>query len=163
LNIQCCSVHITPLLFDTFGKSKKFSTYIEKNKFREKRDYDISHKELPERWEDHKDINIPLEKVVKGIARAIRLIKKFDRKHLGPSSRYLWREMRKKKYKLMNTPRIGYMLLPYLKLNPEERINIIKEEQEEGGNCWEIVETIINGEKKKVRVNKKWGVVDLVG
>ena len=37
----------------------EFGTFISRRKFHEKRNYNISHKELPEEWSQHKDIAIP--------------------------------------------------------------------------------------------------------
>ena len=35
-----------------------FDEFIKKKRFRTKRNYDIAHKELPERWDDHKNVFI---------------------------------------------------------------------------------------------------------
>ena len=88
---------------------KEFARFVESNRFREKRNYDISHKELPEQWTDHKFIHIPYFKVLKGVALAPRLIKRIDRSVLGPSAPYLWRKMRKKRYEPMNPVNAGYL------------------------------------------------------
>jgi hypothetical protein len=61
----------------------EFSRFIDKNRFHEKRNYDISHKELPEKWMDHKPIYIPYSNIVQGIVLALRLMKKIDALHLG--------------------------------------------------------------------------------
>ena len=67
---------------------KAFARFVESNRFREKRNYDISHKELPEQWTDHKHIHIPDFTVLKGVALALRLMKRIDRSVLGPSAPY---------------------------------------------------------------------------
>ena len=46
-----------------------FSKYIEKNGFRQKRNHDISHKELPEKWEDHRaPLHIPYRTIVRAVS-----------------------------------------------------------------------------------------------
>jgi hypothetical protein len=74
---------------------KAFARFVESSRFCEKRNYDISHKELPEQWTDHKFIHIGYFKIVKSVALALRLMKRIDRAVLGPSAPHLWREMRK--------------------------------------------------------------------
>lgn len=92
----------------------KFHKFIDCKKFREKRNYNISHKQLPELWSDHKHIHISYRSVITGIALALRLIKKIDRAVIGPRAPYLWQEMRKRRYKPLAPPKVSYMLLPYL-------------------------------------------------
>src|SRR5438445_8361272 len=89
-----------------------FSSYIERNGFRQKRNRDISHKELPEKWEDHRaPLHIPYRRIVRAVAHALRLIKRIDRHVLGPVAPYLWREARKRRYKpILSPPRVEYML-----------------------------------------------------
>lgn len=142
-------------------ESKDFVKYIEKNKFKYKRNYDISHKELPEKWHNHKYLHIEPKVILKGIAKALHLMKKFDRLHLGPSSQYLWHEIRKKRYKLMSPPKVGYLLLPNMRLSNEIRINVALEEIKMGMSQLEDMPTEINGEKVTVKVCKKWGIVFL--
>lgn len=64
-----------------------FILFIEKNRFQQKRNYDISHKELPENWTDHKLFDIPYTVIVRGIVMALRLMKKIDTLHLGPRAK----------------------------------------------------------------------------
>ncbi len=48
-----------------------FSAYIEGNGFRRKRNHDISHKELPEKWEDHRaPLHIPCRNGASGRLRS---------------------------------------------------------------------------------------------
>ncbi len=95
-----------------------FSNYIEKHRFHEKRNYDISHKELPEQWADHKFINIKYATMIKGIVVALRLMKKIDRAFLGPNAKYQWREMRRRRYLLHDMPAsVSYQLLPHIWLS----------------------------------------------
>ena len=138
-----------------------FNRFIEKNRFREKRNYDISHKELPEKWSDHKHIHIPYKVLLKGIAYSLRLMKKIDEKKLGPSSMYLWREMRKRRYEPIVPVKAGYLLLPHLFLCEQDRLKIIIEELKEGRHVWNEMDTIIDGVERKVKVSKEWGVIML--
>jgi hypothetical protein len=93
---------------------RKFESFIMKSGIREKRNRDVSHKELPEKWSDHKHRPIPYRQLLKAIARALRLMKRIDRIVLGPSAQFCWREARKRRYEFMFSPRAEYMLIPYL-------------------------------------------------
>jgi len=136
-----------------------YEKYVIKNDFIKKRNYDISHKELPEKWEEHKSISIPYEKVVKGIVKAIRLMKKIDDIFLGPSAKYLWREMRKRRYKSILLPKVNYMLMPHFRLSKNYRAKIINEEIKNGKKVWKSIDAVVNGQKKKIMACKKWGAI----
>lgn len=134
-----------------------FARFVESSRFREKRNYNISHKELPEQWSEHKHIHIPYPTVLKGIALALRLMKKIDRKVLGPSAPYLWREMRKRRDSPTNPVKASYMLLPYLRLSERERAKIIFQEMTEGETVWVDMETKVDGVEVTMKACKKWG------
>jgi hypothetical protein len=138
-----------------------FSKYVKSHKLTLKRNIDISHRQLPEQWTDHQHLHIPETHVLRAIAIALSLMKKIDRKVLGPASPYLWKEMRKRRYDLKMPGHIAYMLLPYLNLTPEIRSRIVKEEEAEGGQVWTEMETMVNGKPAKIRVAKQWGAIDL--
>jgi hypothetical protein len=140
-----------------------FEKYIEKNGFRKKRNQDISHKELPERWEDHRaPLHIPYGMILHAIARALRLMKRIDRHVLGPSAPYLWRETRKRRYKpILSPPRVAYMMVPHFQLSGQDRIRIVQEEEAEGIQVWSEMPTTINGLPTKVLASRKWGVIML--
>jgi hypothetical protein len=136
-----------------------YSLFIEKERFREKRNHDISHKELPEKWGDHKAIYIPYEIIVRGIALALRLMKAIDRIYLGPQAKYQWRELRRRRYMATYPAKVGYMLMHYIWLPSADRINIIKEENEEGRNGWTDMKLLINGKEATIKAYGKWGVI----
>jgi hypothetical protein len=140
-----------------------FSAYIEKKGFREKRNHDISHKEIPEKWEDERaPLHIPYRTIVRAVAHALRLMKRIDRAVLGPSAPYLWREVRKRRYKpVLSPPRVQFMLVPYYRLSKEDRLQIIREEEREGMQVWTEIPTTINGLPTKVLASQKWGVLML--
>jgi hypothetical protein len=138
---------------------RAFSRFIQANRFEEKRNYDISHKELPEKWSDHKFIHIPYGTLLKGIAMALRLIKKIDRFVLGPSAPCLWREMRKRRYTPMHPPKVGYLLLPHLRLSEQERAKIIIEEAAQGQEVWTDMPTTVDGRPVTVKACRKWGAI----
>jgi len=155
LNFRFASVKL-----DNLGEeTEEFIKFIEKNKFKDKRNKDISHKELPEQWSDHKYLHIEPRLILKGIAKALRLMKKFDDLFLGPSAKFSWYEMRKKRYEPMSPPKVGYLLLPHLRLPNEIRIEVALDEIKKGLSKWEDMPTEINGKKAYVKANKKWGVV----
>jgi len=136
-----------------------FSAFISRRRFHEKRNYDISHKELPEKWSEHKHLEISYLVLLKAIVRAIRLMKRIDGVVLGPSAKYLWREMRKKRYALIDPARTMYMVLPHLNLSPEIRGRIIMEEMAEGRQVWSEMVTIINGRETKISASREWGAI----
>lgn len=140
---------------------KQYSNFIEKNRFKEKRNSDISHKELPEKWSQHKRIFIAYKDVVIAIVLAIRIMKIVDRAVLGPSAPHLWREMRRRRYTVSNPAKAAYMLLPYLRLNELERAHIFNAELEEGRRTWEEAEIQVNGISQKVQACKAWGIIEL--
>jgi hypothetical protein len=106
-------------------EEESFRRFVQRHGLEEKRNYDISHKELPEQWSEHKSISIPYKTLLRGVARASLLMKKIDRVALGPSAPYLWCEMRKKRYAMMYPPSAAYLLLPHLRLSNEMRTKII--------------------------------------
>jgi len=142
---------------------KAFRSYISRHKFDEKRNCDISHKVLPEQWSDHKYRHIPYRILLRGVASAMWLMKKIDRVVLGPVSKYLWHEMRTKRYKLMNPAKVAYMLLPYLNLSKDIRARVLMEEVAEGREVWSEMATTIDGHEARVPVSKEWGAILLGG
>ena len=157
LNFHFASIKLKALDKDV----NEFINYIQRNRFEEKRNSDISHKVLPEKWSAHKYLHIEPRIILRGIAKALRLTKRFDVLHLGPSSTYLWRESRKKRYELMAPPKAGYLLLPHLRLPNDIRIKVAVEEKRMGISNWDDLPTEINGKMVTVKANKKWGVVNL--
>jgi hypothetical protein len=143
------------------SETQQFSRYIERHRFTEKRNYDISHKELPETWSEHKHIHVAEAHVARAIAMALRLIKKIDRLRIGPAARYLWCEMRKRRYELRLPGRAAYMLLPHMSLAPEIRERIIREEEGTGKQVWTEMPTMVNGCAATIRVAKEWGAIDI--
>ena len=140
-----------------------FDKYVEKNGFRKKRNQDISHKELPEKWDDHRaPLHIPYGTILRAVARALRLMKRIDRHVLGPSAPYLWRETRKRRYKpIMSPPRVAYMMVPHFHLSGPDRVRIVQQEEAEGIQVWSEMSTTINGLSTKVLASRKWGVIML--
>jgi hypothetical protein len=143
------------------SEAAEFSKYVKKLGFQRKRNHEISHKELPEKWEDHRaPLHIPYRKLLRAVCRSLRLMKQIDRYHLGPSSLLLWREMRKRRYgPSLSPPGIDYMLLPHLRLDADDRIRIVQEEAREGIEVWSEMSTTINGIPTKVPASRKWGVL----
>jgi hypothetical protein len=97
------------------------------------------------------------------VGHALRLMKKIDRIVLGPAAKYVWPEMRKKRYQLMNPASAAYMLVPYMNLAPEIRQRVIMEEMAEGRQVWSEMTTTINGQETKISVCREWGALLLPG
>jgi hypothetical protein len=142
-------------------EASSFTKLVSKNKLREKRNYDISHKELPEKWEEHRHISIPYRSLLKAIVAALRLMKKIDRIALGPAAPFLWREARKRRYRMMNPPRAAYMMVPYLRLSGSDRCQIVIAEHEEGREVWSAMPTTVNGVQTHILACRTWGVLHL--
>ena len=140
-------------------EAQRYSKYIEKESFKKKRNYDISHKIMPETWQEHSDIHIEYAVIVKALAMAVRLMRKIDRIVLGPSSIFLWNEMRKRRSRFICPAKALYILLPYLNLSMEDRAKIIAEEIRDGKDVWSVLETSVNGEKKELLACKDWGAI----
>lgn len=145
------------------GEVRAFSTFIAREKFQQKRNLDISHKELPEKWAQHGPIVIPYRTLRRGVGRALRVMKKIDRVVLGPAAKYLWPEMRKKRYQLMNPASAAYMLVPHMNLSPEIRQRVIMEEMAEGRQVWSDMAATFNGQEIRVSACREWGAFLLNG
>lgn len=144
------------------SEADSFSEFIRKNRLKEKRNTDISHKELPEHWSDHRaEIHIQYRTLVRAVVLALRLMKRIDADVLGRSWRYLWREARKRRYDFMYPPRTGYMMLPYLNLPSAVRVRLVVEELQAGRDVLSEVPTMINGHPGAVLACKEWGVIIL--
>ena len=142
---------------------RAFRSFITREKFHQKRNLDISHKELPEKWAQHGPIVIPYRTLRRGVCYALRLMKNIDRIVLGPSAKYLWPEMRKRRYQLMSPASAVYMLLPHMNLSPEIRQRIILEEMADGRPVWTDMTTTLNGQPMRVSACQQWGAFMLGG
>jgi hypothetical protein len=142
---------------------RTFRIFITRGKFQQKRNLDISHKELPEKWAQHGPIVIPYRTLLRGVGHALRLMQKIDHVVLGPAAKYLWTEMRKKRYQLMDPASAAYMLVPYMNLSPEIRQKVILEEMAEGRSAWADMNATINGQGMTVSACREWGAFMLGG
>jgi hypothetical protein len=140
-------------------ETEAYRAFIKRHKFQKKRNYDISHKELPEEWSQHRHIHIPYRTILRGIGKAVRLMKGFDRIFLGPAAKRLWREMKKRQSILTAPPSVAYMMLPYFRLSRDVRAQIVMEEMAEGRQVWSEMATTINGQKTTIRVCREWGAI----
>jgi len=139
--------------------AEAFTRYVIKERIRDKRNRDVSHKQLPEQWSGHRMLHIPYKVRVRAVALALRLMKRIDRYVLGASAPYVWREARKRRYTFMSPPRVGYMLIPHLYLSGEDRIRILSEELNKGAQVWSPMPTKINGQPATVLACKEWGIL----
>ena len=142
-------------------EAQAFGQRVVRNGIRRKRNHDVSHKELPERWSDHRYLHIPYHTILRTVAAALRLMKKIDRSVIGPASPYLWREVRKRRYNVMVPPRVGYLLLPEMFLSGSDRLRIVMDEVKEGTVVWSEMTTTVNETPARVFACKRWGVIVL--
>lgn len=95
---------------------KDFEEFIIMNKFKAKRDEFISHKKQPPSLEySRAEYRISYYIILKGIAKALILMKKIDRKHIGENSDLQWAKMRHKRYDYSMPAKIAYKLMPYVR------------------------------------------------
>ncbi|HEY6191917.1 MAG TPA: hypothetical protein VI215_06260 [Bacteroidota bacterium] len=139
-----------------------FESFVVDQRFREKRNNYISHKTLPPIWEDHRLAPyIPYRSLVKGIAHAVKLMKQIDTLYLGPKAKYLWHEVRKRRYTVFRSPNVVYTLMPYLHLAEHVRLRVLAEETAMGKEHWVDMPTKYRGRDITVRACKEWGVIQL--
>lgn len=137
--------------------AKHYSSYVRSKGFKRRRDRDISHREVPQQWLDHRHIQISYMGKLRALAKALRLMKRIDRAALGPAAPYLWREMRKRRYKLMSPPGSLYMILPHFGLSTRVRLRILHEEVREGREVWAPMRAIVNGQEEAIIGCQRWG------
>jgi hypothetical protein len=140
-------------------ETKSFNDFIVKSKIREKRNRDVSHKQLPEQWNQKKLLYVNYRTLLRAVTLALRLMKRIDRIVLGPSAPYLWRVARKKRYEYMSPPRASYMLVPYHNLSGDDRIAIVGQELSEGKPVLTKLATKVNGQPATILVSKQWSVI----
>lgn len=138
-----------------------FTAYVIKTKIRDKRNRDVSHKQLPGEKTNQTYLHIEYPILLRAVALALRLIKRIDRHVLGPSAPFLWKEARKRRYEFLSPPRAGYMLVPYLNLSPDERAQIVMQELAEKRIVLTEEPTMFNGQPATVLACKPWGVIVL--
>ena len=137
-------------------EASDFADFIEVNRFNQERNRDVSHKALSETWSDHRHVFISYCVTLKGVARAVRLMKSLDRHVSGPSARYAWRIERRRRYVPMRPARAGYMLLPHVRLSAQDRAEIILAEMAEGRAVWTDMPTLLDGTHATVKACKEW-------
>lgn len=141
--------------------ARSFTAYVVKTKIRDKRNRDVSHKQLPGEKPDPKYLHIEYRVLLRAVALALRLMKRIDRHVIGPAAPFLWKEARKRRYDFLSPPHAGYMLVPYLNLTPDERAQIVRQELAEKRITLTEEPTRINGHPTTVLACKQWGVIVL--
>jgi len=142
---------------------QQFASWLNKNRFKEKRNHDISHKVIPLTWDDNRLIDIPYRLLLKAIALALRLMKQIDRIQLGPAAPFLWREMRKRRYGLTHPAKSTYLLMPYLKLTRRDRKEIILLEEKECRQVWTRLVAMVDGKRRLIPACREWGAIKVNG
>lgn len=97
---------------------KEFEDFLVQNNFRARRNEYISHKNLPPNWDDHRaPYRITYQTMLRGIAMAVSIMKKFDYHHLGSGTKAQWIEMRARRYNYNLSAGMAYLLLPHIRLD----------------------------------------------
>ena len=142
-------------------EAEAFTKYIVSRKIRDKRNRDVSHKQMPGQRPDQKYLHIEYRVLLRAVALALRLLKRIDRHVIGPAAPFLWKEARKRRYDFLSPPHAGYMLVPYFNLTPDERAQIVQQELAEKRITLTEEPTTINGHPATVLACKQWGVIAL--
>lgn len=103
-----------------------------------KRNRDISHKEVPERWQDHRDRYVEDRTLTYVTARAIRLMKSIDRVVLGAAAPYLWQIVRRKRYEPLLPASGHYVILPHIRLPDDVMERVYQLDQRAAGRSNEL-------------------------
>jgi len=105
---------------DKFGIQKqeinKFSKYLKEKHLIFRRNKIIAHKQISPKW-DQIDPSpyVSNSTLVRAIAMALSIMKKFDEDFYGIQSKLLWKEERKRRYEMDMQPAAAkYILLPYV-------------------------------------------------
>jgi len=101
--------------------------------------------------------------MVRALALAIRLMKKIDRVAVGREARYFWQKLRQRRYDYVISARAEYMIAPHIRLTEPERAAVLAEALQSRQLTWEPMETLLNGTKATIQVNKKWAAIVLGG
>jgi|26BtaG_2_1085354.scaffolds.fasta_scaffold02936_4 hypothetical protein len=95
----------------------EFEKFIVVNKFKAKRDEFISHKKQPPTLQDGRaEYRISYCIILKGIAKAMILMKRIDRIHIGEYSDLKWEKVRRKRYDYSVPAKITYKLMPFVRI-----------------------------------------------
>jgi hypothetical protein len=111
-----------------------FRQFIKRNKFEDKRNQQISHKQFPIKHNKQREIYIPVSTIGIGVALAVRFMISIDKTVMGPCAIYLWREVLKKQSKPVMPLKVNFLLLPNMNLSVEIRKKIILEEMKAWNN-----------------------------
>jgi len=152
-------------LYDCTHEVKTFREFIKKHRFEEKRNSEISHKKFVEEWKGERaSIHIPYRVLLRAVALVVRAMKRMDREIYGEiHGKFIWRELRDRRYSMKLLPRVGYMIAEYIRLPETVRAKIIETEIRLGKFHQELMDAEVNGVKVKVYASRKWGAINLGG
>jgi hypothetical protein len=144
---------------------RAFRSHLKANRFDQKRNNEISHKAFVLDWADEKPpIHISYPALLRGLALAVRTMKAFDRAVYGSIHfRFMWLELRKRRYKAALPPRAGYMIAEHIHVPVSVRAEIIKHEIQTGRFHQDLMDAEINGIRTQLYASKKWGAINLGG
>jgi hypothetical protein len=108
--------HFAARKFKAFeAEVNSFQQFVKANKFTDRRNNFISHKNIKPNWRDNKAPERVTYKVMtKAIAMAIRLMKQFDELHYGVRMRRQWQLVRKRRYEFTGSRKAEYMMVPFI-------------------------------------------------
>lgn len=92
-----------------------FERFVKENKFTDRRNNFISHKNIKPTWDENKAPDrISYRTMTKAIAMAIVLMKQFDLLHYGISTKRQWQIVRKRRYDFSGPGKFQYMILTHI-------------------------------------------------
>ncbi|MCK4826060.1 hypothetical protein KA005_60495 [bacterium] len=106
---------LTQLRLGQLQGVEEYIQFIKTNNFIKKRNFDISHKELPLEKYVISEIDIPYKIILKAVALAVRLMKQIDRIVLGPMAPYMWRDTNKHRYNRPCPGKVSTICLKYMR------------------------------------------------
>lgn len=108
--------HFASRKFRVFEKETEiFEQFVKENKFIDRRNNFISHKNVKPTWDENKAPDrISYVTMTKAVAMAIRLMKQFDELHHGVRIRRQWQLARKTRYDFSEPRKGQFLLLPYI-------------------------------------------------
>ncbi len=144
---------------------ERFRTLVVTSQFDKKRNNEISHKAFIEKWDKERaPIHVTYASVLRALGMAVLVMKRMDEQVDGKiHSRFMWRELRNRRYSMTMLPRAAYMIAEHIHIPEAIRAQIINDEIRKGRFHQELIDTVVNGVNVQIYASKKWGAINLGG
>lgn len=140
-------------------------SFLQEHEFEKKRNTEISHKAFTAEWQDEAGpIPMTARTLAKALTLAQRAMKRMDREVYGEiHARFMWRELRKRRYELLQPAAAFFMIAEHIRLPEAIRAQIILDEVAAGRFHQELMDAEVNGTKIQIYASRKWGAINLGG